>query len=172
MKDRMQGRGVLLDVAAHQGVARLPQGHAITPDQLDACAAAQGVKLESGDILIVRTGHLPWFYTLADKSPFFTDGAPGLSIDTAEWLHEHEIAAVAMDNIAVEVEPFQTPFDHPFPLHGRLIRDLGMSLGEIWWLEDLAEACRDEGRHAFFLTAQPLNVTNAAGSPVNPIAIF
>jgi hypothetical protein len=57
-------------------------------------------------------------------------------------------------------------------LHGRLLRDLGLPLGEIWWLEDLAAACRETGRYEFFLSAAPLNVTNAAGSPINPIAIF
>ena len=172
LKARMQGRGVLLDLVSHQGVARLMPGHAITPAELDDCAAAQGVAILPGDILSIRSGHVPYYYTLPDKREFFSDGAPGLSISTAEWLHDRRVAAVAVDNIAVEVQPFEQPCDRPFPLHGRLIRDLGMSLGEIWWLEDLAEACRQEGRYEFFLSAAPLNVTNAAGSPINPIAIF
>lgn len=172
MKARLQGRGVLLDLVAHHGVERLLPGHAITSRELEACAAAQQVEILTGDILIIRTGHVPYYYSLADKQPFFAEGAPGLSIETVDWLHAREVAAVAMDNIAIEVEPFQEPFDHPFPLHGRLIRDLGLTLGEIWWLEDLALACREEQRFEFFISAAPLNVTNAAGSPINPIALF
>jgi len=172
MKASMQGRGVLLDLLSHQSARRLMPGHAITTAELDACAAAQRVQIRSGDILLIRTGHVPYFYSLADKQSFFTGGAPGLSITTVDWLHTHEIAAVAMDNIAIEVEPFEQPCEHPFPLHQRLLRDLGLPLGEIWWLEDLAMACREAGRYEFFLSAAPLNVTNAAGSPINPIAIF
>jgi kynurenine formamidase len=172
MKARMQGRGVLLDLVSHQNVERLMPGHAITVAELESCAKAEGLKFRAGDMLVIRTGHVPHFYTMPDKHAFFANGAPGLSITTADWMHAHDIAAVAMDNIAIEVEPFEQPCDHPFPLHGRLIRDLGMSLGEIWWLEDLAAACRDTGRYEFFLTAAPLNLTNAAGSPINPVAIF
>ncbi len=172
MKNRLQSRGVLLDLVAHLSVERLLPGHAITVRELEACAEAQGVEIRTGDILVIRTGHVPYYYTLADKTPFWTAGAPGLSIETANWLHAKQVAAVAMDNIAIEVEPFEQPCAQPFPLHGRLIRDFGMSLGEIWWLEDLAAACKEEGRYEFFLSAPPLNVTNAAGSPVNPIAIF
>lgn len=172
MKDRLQGRGVLLDLATAATGGRLVQGHTITPAQLDDCLAAQGVEIRTGDILVIRTGHVPWWYSLQDKARFWADGAPGLSIATADWLHERQVAAVAMDNIAIEVQPFEEPCEHPFPLHGRLIRDLGMTLGEIWWLEDLAHACREEGRWEFFLTAAPLNLTNAAGSPINPVAIF
>lgn len=172
MKARMQSRGVLLDLPRRLKVERLEPGYAIEPALLDACAAAQDVEVGTGDILIIRTGHVPWFYTLADKADFWRGGAPGLSMRTADWLHARQVAAVAMDNIAIEVEPFEQPCEHPFPLHGRLIRDLGLSLGEIWWLEDLAVACAEEGRYAFFLSAAPLNVTNAAGSPLNPIAIF
>jgi kynurenine formamidase len=57
------------------------------------------------------------------------------------------------------------------PLHGNLLRDLGVYIGEIWWLEELAADCAADGRYDFFLAAQPLNITGAVGSPVNPIAI-
>lgn len=172
LKDRLAGRGILLDLARRTADGRLAPGHAICSAELDACAAEQGVEIRSGDMLLIRTGHVPHFYALDDKSSFWKSGAPGLSIETVEWIHRRELAAIAMDNIAIEVEPFEEPCEHPFPLHGRLIRDLGLTLGEIWWLEDLAQACREEGRWEFFLSAAPLNVTNAVGSPVNPLAIF
>lgn len=172
-KDRLTGRGVLLDVAAHLGVARLEPGFAITAEHLDACAEAQGVTVRTGDLLLVRTGHLGWWYELEQvERPRFWAASPGLSIHTAEWIHAHEVAALAVDNGAVEVEPFEEEDSIYYPLHARLIRDLGVTLGELWWLDDLAKACREEGRWEFFLCAAPLNVTNGAGTPLNPIAVF
>jgi len=172
-KDRLNGRGVLLDVAGHLGVTRLEPGFAITSDHLDACAKAQGVRVGTGDIVLVRTGHLAWWYELEVQNRHqFWAASPGLSIDTADWIHQHEIAALAADNGAVEVEPFEDPDAIYYPLHARLIRDLGLTIGEVWWLDDLAEACRAEKRWEFFLCAAPLNVSNGAGTPLNPIAIL
>jgi hypothetical protein len=57
------------------------------------------------------------------------------------------------------------------PVHPRLIRDLGLSLGELWNLDPIAEDCAKDGRYEFFVAAQPLNIQNSAGSPLNPIAI-
>jgi kynurenine formamidase len=172
LKDGLTGRGVLLDLVRHRGVDRLEPGVAITPDDLDACAAAQGTTIGTGDILLLRTGHVPWFYSLADKSEFWTAGAPGLGRDCVSWIHEKEIAAIALDNIATEVEPAEEPNDRYFPLHIRLIRDLGLTLGEVWWLEDLAQACAAQERWEFFLAAPPLNLANAVGSPLNPTAVL
>jgi kynurenine formamidase len=171
LKESLCGRGVLLDVARHKGVQRLDPGYAIKVDDLEACMEAQGVEVRTGDILIVRTGHVPWWYELEDKMQFWTAGAPGMSITTVDWLHEKEVAALALDNIAIEVEPFEEPYEHVYPMHSRLIRDLGLSLGEIWDLEKLSESCASDGRYEFFVAAQPLNVTNASGTPLNPVVI-
>jgi kynurenine formamidase len=171
LKEKLVGRGVLLDLPRALGVARLEPGTVIGPETLESCVRAQGVRLEPGDILLIRTGHLAWYYELEDKREFWARGAPGLGRDTIEWLHAHDLAAVAVDNVAVEVEPFEEPFDVIFPLHVRLIRDLGLTLGELWWLDDLSEACAGDGSYEFFLSAPPLNITNASGSPVNPVAI-
>jgi len=93
-------------------------------------------------------------------------------IDITSTDGSHHRLVLAMDNIAVEVEPFEEPYEHVYPLHARLIRDLGLTLGEVWWLEDLADTCAELNRYEFFLSAPPLNVTNASGSPANPVAIF
>ncbi len=170
LKDSLTSRGVLLDLPKYLGVERCEPGVPITAAQLDGCAQAQGVEVRTGDILTIRTGHVPWFYSLTDKSEFWGAGAPGLGADTVAWIHEKEIAALAVDNVAVEVEPAEE--GGVYPLHARLIRDLGLTLGEIWWLEELAAECAREGRYEFFLTASPLNITGGAGTPVNPTAIF
>lgn len=171
MKESLCGRGVFLDVARHKGVDRLEPGYAITVEDLEACIEAEGVEIRTGDIMIVRTGHVPWWYQLTDKNEFWASGEPGMSITTVDWIHEKEIAALAMDNIAIEVSPHEEPYEHVYPMHSRLIRDLGLTLGEIWELEKLSESCARDGRYEFFVAAQPLNVTNASGSPLNPVVI-
>jgi kynurenine formamidase len=171
LKDSLVGRGVLLDIPRLKGLDRLEKGYAITPDDLDAAAEAEGVRVGEGDLLLVRTGHVPYFYSLQDKSEFWTGGAPGIGGACVQWLRDKDVSALAMDNIAIEVEPFEPGAEHVYPLHARLIRDLGLTLGEVWWLEDLADACAEDGRYEFFLAAPPLNITNASGSPANPVAI-
>jgi hypothetical protein len=57
------------------------------------------------------------------------------------------------------------------PLHGALIRDLGLTLGEMFWLDDLAADCDADGVHEFLFVGQPLRITGAVGSPINPLAI-
>src|SRR5205807_8354449 len=112
-------RGVLLDVARALGAAsRLDPGYAITADDLDRAVAQAGVAIERGDILLLRTGHLPWYYELKDKSEFWK-AAPGLGRTTVDWLHAREVAAVAVDNITVEVQPAESA-GGVLPLHGAL----------------------------------------------------
>jgi kynurenine formamidase len=164
------GRAVLLDLPRYLGVDRLEPGRPIEPTELDACAEQQAVEIRTGDIVLIRTAHLPWFYELRDKHLFWSSGAPGLSMSCAEWAAERDIAALAMDNIGVEVEPFPEG-EQVYPLHVRLVRDLGLTLGEMWWLEDLAAACAADGRYEFFLSAPPLKLSNGVGSMLNPVAI-
>jgi kynurenine formamidase len=165
------GRGVLLDLPRHLGVERLEPGFAVNPDLLEACAAAQAVEIRSGDILLLRTGHLAWFLSLDDKRVFDLSGEPGIGHETVAWLHEREIAALAADNTGIEVRPADAPGEEGFPLHLRLLRDLGLTLGELWYLEELAEACAGDGRWEFFLSAAPLAIEGGSGSPINPVAI-
>ncbi len=171
LADSLVGRGVLLDLARLCETEHLEPGFAIEPELLDECVAAQGVEVGEGDIVLIRTGHLAWFYSMSgrERGTFFRQGAPGLSMRCAEWCHDRSIAALAMDNVGIEVEPF--PEGELYPLHVRLVRDLGLPLGELWWLEDLAAACAGDRRYDFFLSAAPLKIANAAGSMLNPIAI-
>jgi kynurenine formamidase len=170
MARRFVGRGVLLDLprAINQG-ERLAPGRAITGDDLDRGRDHAGLDIESGDILLIRTAHVPWYYALADKSPFW-QGAPGLGRASVEWLHRHEIAAVALDTVTAEVQPSETGAVG-LPLHGALLRDLGLTIGELFDLEALADDCADDGVYEFFCVAQPLRIPGAVGSPINPLAI-
>ena len=163
-------RGILLDVvAAVNGGERLPVGYAISADDLDRAMNLAGVEVETGDILLIRTGNIPWFYELEDKAEFWK-GAPGLGKSTPPWLHEKEVAAVALDNLVAEVQPAEEPGAF-LPLHGVLIRDLGLTIGEMFHLEELAADCAADGVYEFLFVAQPLRITGAVGSPINPLAI-
>lgn len=163
------GRGVLLDVARHRGVDWLEAGEAIGPAELDAVAAAQGVEVRSGDILAVRTGWRAKFLADGDAKSFMA-GEPGLGLACCEWLHGHDIAAVCSDNWAVEALPGEVEGE-VLPVHMVLIRDLGMTLGEILDFEELSRDCARDGRYEFFLTAPPIKFSRSFGSPINPLAI-
>lgn len=94
-----------------------------------------------------------------------------MSITSIPWLHEKQVAAIALDNIAAEVSPHEEPEGRMFPFHIQAIRNLGLMLGELWGLEELAADCAQDGVYEFFLAAPPLKITNGVGSPVNPVAI-
>lgn len=172
LADRLAGRGVLLDLPRDQAVSRLTPGHAISVEELDGCARRQGVRIGTGDLLLIRTGELAWYSSLTDKAPYWTGVHAGLSIATVDWIHEREVAAIAIDNRTFEVTPFEEPYDVTYPLHSRVIRDLGLTIGELWWLEDLAATCERLGRWEFMLSAPPLPVVGASGAPTTPLAFF
>lgn len=164
------GRGVLLDVGRLLGEdGELPDGFAITEEHLRATADAQGVRVGRGDIVTVRTGQL----TRARRDGWgeYAGGpAPGLSFTAAGWLHGTEIAAIATDTWGFEVRPNE--FEHAFqPLHQVAIPHIGLLIGEMWDLDALAEDCAADGVYEFWLTAAPIPVTGAVGSPVNPVAV-
>jgi len=162
-------RGVLLDVAHYRRVKYLPAKTVISPEDLEEVAKAEGVSVEAGDVVIVRTGWRVNFLETRDGEAW-TINSPGLSWRCAEWLHDKQAAAVASDNIAVEA--FTPEFeDAALVFHLLTIRDMGMMLGEIWDLEELSQDCAQDGAYAFLLAAQPLRFSGAVGSPVNPVAI-
>jgi kynurenine formamidase len=164
------GRGVLLDIARLRGVDWLEAGEVITPDDLEAAIAAQdGVEVGSGDVLLFRTGWRRMFLEQKSAQDFMA-GEPGLGQDCCEWLHEREIAAVCSDNWAIEVLPGEIP-DVVLNVHMVLIRDMGLTLGEILDFEELAADCAADGVWEFFFCAPPLKVTRGVGSPINPLAI-
>ena len=166
-------RGVLHDVGRHlrPDTGELDDGHAITVADLEATAAAQGVEITRGDIVLVRTGQ--YARTRRDGWNDYAGGpAPGLSLTTAGWLHRTEIAAIATDTWGFEVRPNE--FDVPAfqPLHQVVIPNMGLTIGEMWNLDELAEACVQRDSWDFLLSAPPLPITGAVGSPINPVAIL
>jgi kynurenine formamidase len=171
------GRGVLLDVAALANVDCLPAGHVVTSADLEAAERREGVRVGPGDILLVRTGmrrkmRAPVRARTVDRERhgWLLDPEPGLSQDCCAWLHAREVAAVASDNYALEVIPVEDR-RATLPVHCILIRDMGMSVGELFDLEALTEDSAIDGVWEFFFAAPPLHIAHALGSPINPLAI-
>jgi kynurenine formamidase len=154
------GRGILLDLARHQGVDWLEPGHVITRAELDACAEAQGTEPRAGDILLVRTG---WLDLFAQGTEEFRQ--PGLGVDAVSFVDDHDIAAVGADNAAIESIPFDGNVF--LAVHIELLVKRGVTLMEHLKLSELAA----DGCHEFLFVVGALPVTGAAGSPINPIAI-
>ena len=167
----IMSRGVLLDICKLKNVARLPTDYAITPDDLRAACEAEGVTMQTGDIVLIKTGHLQTFTVDKDRQKF-NGLQPGVNQYCAEWAHDHSLAAFCADNLAVEV--FSTEMlssEMPLPFHMLALRDMGMPLGEMFNLDALAADCAADGRYTFLLAAPPIAFTNAVGSPVNPLAL-
>lgn len=163
------GRGVLLDVPRYKGVEYLERGYPITIEDLDGTAAAEGVEVREGDIVLVRTGEMG--RCLREGWGTYAGGdAPGLSFYTAPWLYEKRIAAIAVDTWGFEVRPNELP-DSFQPLHIVAIVYMGLLVGEIFNLEDIAAACAEDGVYEFLFVGPPLPFTGAVGSPLNPLAI-
>ncbi len=169
-RDRVVGRGVLLDIARSRGVQWLEPGDQIHADDLEACARAQGVTVGRGDLVLIRTGQIGQCRAAGTWGAYAGGPAPGLALDAAPWIFERELAAVATDTWGMEVLPNQTE-DVFQPLHIILIVSMGLLVGEIFDLEALASDCAADGTYEFLLSAPPLPITGGVGSPVNPIAI-
>ena len=167
---RMVGRGVLLDVARHKGVDWFEDGYGISNEELDATAKAQGVEVRKGDFVIVRTGQMERCLTEKEWGGYAGGDAPGVMFENCYWCHEHEIAAICTDTWGCEVRPNETK-DANQPWHWVVIPAMGLCMGEIFYLKELAEDCASDKVYEFFFCGPPLIITGGTGSPINPQAI-
>jgi len=163
-------RGVLLDAARALGRDVLEPGYPITPGDLDAACGVAGVTLEPGDIALVRTGQMVHLSPGRRDLVAYTWPSPGLTMETAEWFHAHDVAAVATDTFVFEVYPCQHQ-DAYLPVHVLHLVEMGMTQGQNWVLDELADDCARDGRYTFLLDATPLPLVRGLGSPLNPVAL-
>jgi kynurenine formamidase len=170
VRDKMAGRGVLLDIARWKGLPWLDDGYAITNADLDGCAAFQGVTIGRADFVIVRTGQQERCLIQKDWSGYAGGNAPGLAFETCYWIHQKQLAAICTDTWGCEVRPNETT-DANQPWHWVVIPVMGLSMGEIFYLKELAEDCAEDKVYEFFFNAPPLHLPGGAGSPINPQAI-
>ncbi len=174
------GRGVLLDYARWaeaNGIALQPNTRQEIPvNHLEAVAQAQGLTFQTGDILVVRTGWMKWYLEqdqagrteYADQMPPQVMGV-AQGDETLRFLWNNHFAAVASDNVAFEAFP-AIPGMAPF-MHQTLLPLWGMPIGEMFYLEALADDCAQDKRYEFFLTSAPLNKLGGVASPPNALAL-
>ncbi len=170
----VQGRGVLVDLHHHLGDAWQPVGY----DKLREIMESDNVVVEPGDMLLLHTGYatrvLEW-----DRQPdprkLFTTGSYLDAHDPAllDWISSSQISALVADNYAVEglIGKDKNPTRHSFlPIHHLCLFKLGVPLGEMWFLDELATWLRANNRSRFLLTAPPLRLPGTVGGPVTPVA--
>jgi kynurenine formamidase len=161
----MVRRGVLLDVAGHLGVEHCEGGYEITVDDLEATAERQGVEVNRGDVVLVRSG---WGVKFSEGAPYVggTTGVPGVAEAGALWLADRGVHAAGADTIAFE--RLAPGGGHSLlPAHRVLLVQRGIYIIEALDLEGLAGA----GWSEFTLVLVPLNIYGATGSPVRPLAV-
>jgi len=171
----LQGRGVLVNIHAVHGRTRTRIGY----DALRQMIDDQKVEVRPGDILCLYFGFADAVLEQA-RSPDAAmlrrsfgglDGGDGRLLN---WITDSGVAAICADNPAVEYVSDKTRHDGPqalLPLHEHCLFKLGLPLGELWYFKELAAWLQAEGRTSFLLTAPPLNLPGACGSPVTPIAL-
>jgi kynurenine formamidase len=168
LKDGVVSRGVLLDVPAARGLEYLEAGEPIFPDDLERAEQRAGLRVESGDILLVRTGR----WALRDaRGPWDPRvSAAGLDASCLPWLHARGVAVLGCDGVS-DVVPSRVEGQN-LPIHSVAIVAMGLHLIDNLELEPLAKACADEKHWEFLLTLAPLVLFRGTASPLNPIALF
>ena len=169
----LQGRAVMIDLFAHYGRKR----HAVGYDDLMRIMAADGIKVEAGDFVCLRTGFDEVIFE-GKKSPdretleTSCTGLDGNDERLKQWITETKLVALISDNYAVEIhnQALQPGQCAMLPLHQHCLFKTGVNLGEIWRLSELADWLRSNNRSRFLLTAPPLRLTGAVGSPATPVA--
>ena len=169
----VQGRGVMIDLQANLGRGRSLVGY----DSLMRIIEADKVVVETGDMLCLHTGFAQALVEMAgqpDAAVLDQTGAvlDGRDAKLLQWITDSALSVLIADNYAVEAHP---AIGHPgccatLPLHEHCLFKLGVHLGEIWHLSELANWLRAHGRSRFLLTAPPLRLPGAVGSPATPVA--
>ncbi len=166
MRNGIVSRGVLVDIPRLKGVPYLEPGTAITVEDLDAWEAESGVKIEPGDVLLIRTGR--WVRE-AEEGPW-NNLAAGLHASTASWLHERDVAVLGCDGVSDMLPSGVEGQTHP--IHLLVLNAMGMPILDNLDLEALAQQAARLNRWTFFFVALPLPVPGGTGSPLNPIGVF
>lgn len=170
----IQGRGVLVDLFDMCG----PKRTIVSYDMLMRAMEEQKVVVEKGDMLLLHTGFGQLLMDGKGKADptIMVEGyaqLDGRDQKLLDWITKSEIAALIADNYGVEAMPPSPPTKESpsnLPLHHHCIFKLGLNLGELWYLTELADWLKANKRSRFLLTAPPLRLPGAVGSPPSPVA--
>ncbi len=173
-KTCVQGRAVMIDLEAHFGRT----GKIVGYDDLMGVLERDRVVIEPGDFVCLRTGFAQELLNMKkqpDPKVLFatTSALDGRDAKLLQWITDSGLVALLADNYGVEATPARPCMDDlcaSLPLHAHCLFKLGVYLGEMWYLTELAEHLRAEGRNRFLLTAPPLRLPGAVGSPATPVA--
>lgn len=159
----MISRGVLLDVAGYRGVPWIADDQPITRQDLEAVAQHQGVAIQRGDVVLVRTGNgARW------NDPEAYLASAGIRADASQWLADQGVRAVGADHIAWDTMGVVDPdLGVSYPGHLILLVRHGIYILENLLLEDLAR----NRAYEFLFICLPLKMRGVTGSPVRPIAL-
>ena len=161
-------KAVLMDMAALKVVKWLEPGTPIYPDDLEVWEKKAGVKVEAGDVILIRTGR--WGLRAA-KGPFSAgDRSAGLHASCAPWLRKRDVSIVGSD-AASDVMPSGVP-GVAQPIHQLVLISMGIPIFDNMDLEAVSMECATRKRWSFLVTAAPLAIPGGTGSPMNPIATF
>lgn len=165
LKDGIFARAILFDIPRLKGRPYLEPGEAIYPKDLERWEKKAGVKVEPGDVVLIRTGR---WARRKKFGPFIPTA--GLYVTCARWLHQHDVAVLGSD-AASDVAPSGVD-GVAMPIHLLAIASMGMPILDNLDLERLAEVAAAQHRWVFLLTVAPEPVPGGTGSPVNPTAVF
>jgi kynurenine formamidase len=168
LKDGLVGRGVLLDIPRLREVPWLEPGEHVFREDLEAAEREQGVAVDEGDVLLVRTGHAR---RLSEVGPWDTaHSKAGLHPTAMALLAERGVVALGCDGNS-DTAPSSTE-GVAFPIHVLALNAMGVLLLDYLQFEDLRSACESAGRWEFLCVTAPLWIDGGTGSPVNPLAIL
>jgi kynurenine formamidase len=170
----VQGRAVMIDLEAHLGA----NGTIVGYDELMGVLERDGVVVEPRDFVCLRTGFARRVLDMNKQPDVKRLHATAAALDgrderLLDWITESGLVALIADNYAVEAHPARPcmePRCASLPLHAHCLFRLGVYLGELWYLTELADWLRANGRSRFLLTAPPLRLPGAVGSPATPVA--
>ena len=169
----VQGRAVMIDLHAHLGNQRVHVDYSVLSEIL----SNDGITIESGDMVCLHTGFADLLLSMnrqPDEQLLATSCAvlEGRDPKLLEWISDSELSVLIANNYAVEAHPasHHNGSCATLPLHEHCLFKLGIHLGELWHLTPLAQWLRAHQRSRFLLTAPPLRLPGAVGSPVAPIA--
>jgi hypothetical protein len=171
----VQGRGVLIDLFYHFG----PKRRLVNMDDIHRVMGADKVTVETGDLLCFHTGYGQALIDMGGKpDPNVLHNAysvlDGRDDRVLDFIEKSGISVLIADNFAIEGFPYADQAGvahyHGLPIHQRCLVDLGIHLGEMWYLTPLAKYLRDKKRSRFLLTAPPLRLPGSFGSPSTPVA--